>query len=155
MPGLTADSLIETIDGPMRVGQLAGRSMPVLTRFPDPDHGNLGFRMMKVAKEGKRAAVVKVTLDNGLSATVATDHVFYRKGTQETVLAKDLQVGEQLESAWVFPEGYISPQTSTPSAGCYKVVAVEDAGEAEVFHGAVNQTHWYFLACGVLCKDGG
>src|ERR687888_903381 len=99
MPGLTADSLIETIDGPMTVGQLLGKSMPVLTRLPDRDHNNLGFRLMRVAKGGKRAAVVKITLDNGLSATVATDHVFYKKGAQETVLAKDLQIGEQLESA--------------------------------------------------------
>jgi hypothetical protein len=127
--------------------------MPVLTRYPDPEHGNLSFRLMKVAKEGKRAAVVKVTLDNGLSVTVATDHVFYKQGAEETVLAKDLQVGEQLESAWVFPKGYISPQTGKPSAGCYQVVAVEDAGEAEVFHGQVNQTHRYFLTCGVLCQD--
>jgi hypothetical protein len=154
MPGLTADSLVETIDGPTPIGQLAGRSMPVLTRFPDPGHGNLGFRIMKVAKEGKCTAVVKVTLDNGQSVTVAADHVFYRKGAQETVLAKDLKVGEQLEAAWVFPEGYVSPKTGKPSAGCYQVVAVEEMGEALVFHGPVNQTHWYFLTCGVLCKDG-
>jgi hypothetical protein len=109
---------------------------------------------MKIAKQGKQAPVVQVTLDNGLSATVATDHVFYKKGAQETVLAKDLQIGEKLESAWAFPEGYVSPKTGTPSLGCYTVTKVEDAGEAEVFHGPVNQTHWYFLTCGVLCKDG-
>jgi hypothetical protein len=110
--------------------------------------------MMKIAKEPKRASVVKVTLDNGLSVTVAADHIFYKKGAQETVLAKDLQVGERLESAWVFPEGYVSPKAGTPSVGAYQVVAVEPTGEAAVFHGPVNQTHWYFLTCGVLCKDG-
>jgi hypothetical protein len=152
MPGITEDSLIEIVEGSARIGRFAGKSTPVLTRLPN---GQFGFRRMKVKKTGEQVPVLRVTLNNQQAVTVAADQVFYKKGAQETVLAKDLQVGEKLEPSWVFPEGYVSPyRPDSPSEGCYRVVSIEPAGEADVFNGTVNETHWYYLSCGVLCKDG-
>jgi hypothetical protein len=152
MTGITEDSLIETIEGPAPIGRLAGKSMLVLTRLPN---GQFGFRRMRVKKTGEQVPVVRVTLNNQQVVTVAAGHVFYKKGAQETVLAKDLQVGEKLEPSWVFPEGYVSPyRPDSSSEGCYRVVGIEPAGSADVFNGAVRETHWYYLTCGVLCQDG-
>ncbi len=152
MPGITEDSLIETVEGPARIGRFVGKFMPVLTRLPN---GQFGFRQMRVEKTGEQVPVFRVTLNNQQAVTVAADHVFYKKGAQETVLAKNLQVGEKLEPSWMFPEGYVSPhRPDSPSEGCYRVVGIESAGEADVFNCRVNETHWYYLTCGVLCKDG-
>lgn len=152
MPGITGDSLIETVEGPMPMGKLVGKSMPVLTRLPN---GQLGFRRIKAKKTGEQVPVVRITLNNQQTVTAAADHVFYKKGTQETVLAGDLKVEEKLEPSWIFPEGYVSPyRPDSPSEGCYRVVRVEPAGSADVFNGTVNETHGYYLTCGVLCQDG-
>lgn len=152
MPGITEDSLIETVEGPVPIGRLVGKSMPVLTRLPN---GQFGFRRMKVKKTGEQVPVVRITLNNRQAVTAAVDHVFYKKGAKETVLAKDLKMGEKLEPSWVFPEGYVSPyRPDSPSEGCYKVVNVEPAESADVFNGTVNETYWYYLTCGVLCQGG-
>ncbi len=152
MPGITEDSLVETIEGPMRMGRLAGKSMPVLTRLPN---GQFGFRRMAVRKTGEGVPVVRIVLNNGQGVVAAEDHVFFRKGARETVLAKDLKVGDLLEPSWFFPEGYVSPLfPDVPSEGGYRVGKVEPGGRADVFHGTVRETHRYYLTCGVLCQDG-
>ena len=151
MPGLAADTLIEGIEGPVQIGTLAGKSVPGLTRLPN---GSFGFRRLAVTKAAENAPVVRIMLSNGLAVTAARDQVFIRKGGVEGVLAQDLKAGDPLEPSWVFLEGYTSPYAAdSPSEACYRVVAVEAAGHAEVFLASVRETGRFYLTCGVLCRD--
>jgi hypothetical protein len=152
VPGLSGDSLVETVDGPMAIAKLAGKSMPVLTRLPS---GQVGFRLMsEVACSTPGVPVVRVTFDNGQAVVVEPAHVFYRKG-MEPCAAKALAPGDLLETSFHFPEGYVLERmdgTTEPSAGAVRVAAIEDAGTADVFTAKVNETAAYFTTAGVLCQ---
>ena len=149
---MSGDSQIETVDGPVAIGTLVGKRMPVLTRLPD---GRIGFRLMTgIEAAGQGVAVLRVVFDNGQSVVVTPDHVFYRKGMEECA-ANALQSGDLLETSFHFPEGYELERTDGsrgPSAGAVRVASVEDAGTADVFAGVVNETAAYFTTAGALCK---
>jgi len=149
---MSGDSEIETVDGPVAIGTLVGKRMPVLTRLPD---GRIGFRLMtEIACAGEGVPVVRVTFDNGHSVVVDPEHIFYRKGMEECV-ARSLTAGDVLETSFHFPEGYELQRNDgsrEPSAGAVRVAGIEDAGTADVFTGAVNETATYFTTAGVLCK---
>jgi hypothetical protein len=149
---LSGDSLIETVDGPLAIATLVGKSMPVLTRLPEQ---RVGFRLMtKIACTATGVPVVRVTFDNGQHVTVDHTHVFYARRMVERS-AETLTIGELLETSFHFPPGY-EYQTmdggTAISAGALSVRAIEDAGSADVFGGIVNQTASYFVTAGVLCK---
>ncbi len=149
---MTGDSLLETVDGPVAIGGLVGKSMPVMTRFPD---GRIGFRLLtKIAVTAAGVDVVRVSFDNGQSVVVDTGHVFYgRDGTERPVVA--LAPGEPLDSFAHFPAGYEyrrSDGSTATSVGAVCVAAVEPAGTADVFGGIVTETGRYFVTAGVLCK---
>jgi hypothetical protein len=149
---MSGDSEIETVDGPVAIGTLVGKRMPVLTRLPD---GRVGFRLMTgIERAGEGVPVVRVTFDNGQSVVVDPEHVFYRKGMEECA-TRSLQAGDILETSFHFPEGYElerSDGSHEPSAGAVRVAGIEDAGTADVFTGAVNETASYFTSAGALCK---
>jgi hypothetical protein len=149
--GFSGDSLIETVDGPVAIGKLVGKSMPVLTRLPD---GTIGFRMMTgVASSGEGVAVLRVTFDNDQAVRVVATHPFFRKG-MAVCEAGTLRAGDLLESSFHFPEGYELQRadgTTAVSAGAVRVATVEDDGTADVFTGSVNETAAYFTTAGVLC----
>jgi hypothetical protein len=149
---LTGESLIETVDGPVAIGSLAGKSMPVMTRLPN---GVVGFRLFtKIAVTATAVPVVRVVFDNGQSVMVDRGHVFYARGGVERPVG-DLVPGELLDSNAHFPAGYeFRDMAGGPriSAGAVAVGAIEPAGEADVFGGIVNETGSYFLTAGVLCK---
>ena len=109
MTHLTADALIEAIDGPTVVGSLEGKSMPILTRLPN---GKLGFRIMgKFGKSASPAGILRVTLENGQTIRVAGEQVFFRKGLEE-VRAAELAPGDGLEPSWDYRDAYSPPDLS-------------------------------------------
>ncbi len=149
---LAGDSLIETVEGPLAIASLVGKSMPVLTRLPGH---RLGFRLMtKIACTAQGVPVVRVTFDNGQHVIVGHGHVFYAREMVERPV-ESLAVGEMLETSFHFPAGYEFRRmdgTVEASAGAVRVQALEDAGNADVFSGIVNQSGCYFATAGVLCK---
>ena len=149
---LTAESLIETVDGPVAIGGLVGKSTAVMTRLPD---GRVGFRLLtKIAVTATGVAVVRVSFDNGHSVVVDTGHVFYAPDGGERPVT-GLAPGEPLDSFAHFPAGYEyrrADGSTAISAGAVCVAAVEPAGVADVLGGVVNETGRYFVSAGVLCK---
>ena len=90
---LAADSLVETIDGPVEIVKLVGKVMPVLTRFED---GKLGFRMMTQIRElDPEADLLRLTNGDGQVLRVGADHVFVRADGRE-VRARELAPGDEL-----------------------------------------------------------
>jgi hypothetical protein len=149
---LTADGLIETVDGPLAIGGLVGKSTTVMTRLPN---GKIGFRLLtKIAVTATAVPVVRVTFDNGQSAVVDHAHVFYgRDGSERPVTA--LAPGDLLDSSAHFPTEYVFRRmdgSTQVSAGAIAVASVESVGVADVYGGVVNETGCYFLTAGVLCK---
>jgi hypothetical protein len=148
--GLAADCMIETAEGPVAMAETPGKGFAVLTRLPT---GGLGFRqLLKVAAAGP-VPLVRVVLDSGHAVVTARDHVFYRRG-MVAVPAAELAVGDLLETAFHYREGYVPPDTVRPvGTTAIAVRAVEPAGEGEVFAGTVRETHALFLTAGVLCGE--
>jgi len=149
---LSGDSLIETVDGPLAIASLVGKSMPVLTRLPQH---RIGFRLMtKTACAATGVPVVQVTFDNGQAVVVDRSHVFYAHGMVERPV-ESLRIDELLDTSFHFPAGYEFGRmdgSTEISAGGLRVQAITDAGTADVFTGIVNETGCYFATAGVLCK---
>lgn len=149
---LSGDSLIETVDGPLAIATLVGKSMPVLTRLPNH---RIGFRLMtKIACVATGVPLLRVTFDNGQHVTVDRAHVFYAQGWIERPV-EGLTPGETLDSSFHYPPGYEFRRgdgTTEISVGGVRVHGLEDAGTADVFTGLVNETGAYFVTAGVLCK---
>ena len=149
---LSGDSLIETVDGPVAIGGLVGKSITVMTRLPN---GQVGFRLFsKIAITATGVSVLRVVFDNGQSIMVDHGQVFYARGLVERPVT-ELQPGEPLDSSFHFPAGYVFRSmdgTTQVSAGSVCVAAVDAAGETDVFGGIVNETGSYFVTAGVLCK---
>jgi hypothetical protein len=151
MASLTADALVEAIDGPTPVGTLEGKSMPILTRLPN---GALGFRIMgKFAKSAAPEPIFRVTFENGQSVRVGAGQVFFKKGMTE-VAVKDLAAGDPLEPSWDYRDGYKPPDLPERRSadGTLRVAAVTPEGEAETFSAPIRETGRFFLTCGALCK---
>jgi len=149
---LSAESLIETVDGPVAIGGLVGKSITVMTRLAN---GRVGFRLFtKIAVTASAVPVVRVAFDNGQSVVVDQAHVFYAcDGAERPV--EELIAGELLDSSGHFPAGYVFRRmdgSTQVSAGAVAVASVEPAGVADVYGGIVNETGSYFLTAGVRCK---
>jgi len=69
------------------------------------------------------------------------------------VPAARLAPGDQLETAFSYPEGYAPPDGERPVSTAVPVRAVEPAGEGQVWTGTVRDTHALFLTAGVLCGE--
>jgi hypothetical protein len=149
---LSAESLIETVDGPVAIGGLVGKSITVMTRLPN---GRVGFRLFtKIAITASAVPVLRVTFDNGQSIVVDEGHVFYARDRVQRPVG-DLVPGELLDSSAHFPAGYAFRRmdgSTQVSAGAVAVASVEPVGRADVYGGVVNETGSYFVTAGVLCK---
>jgi hypothetical protein len=149
MPGIAADTWIEAIDGPVAVGTLEGKSMPVMTRFAD---GRIGFRMMgKFAKAP--APVLRVTFENGSSVRVAADQLFVKAPMVPTPAA-ELRPGDGIVPAWDYPAGYVPPDLPErrPADGTLLVQSVTPDGETDVLSAPIRETGVFFLHCGALLQ---
>jgi hypothetical protein len=157
MTRLAADSLIETIDGPMEIVKLIGKTIPVLTRFSG---GELGFRMMTQVREiAPEAPLIRLRNGDGQVVVVGTDHVFL-DAAGRAVRAADLPAGACLDSSWTYPEGYSIPDAeeyasavrgrswSTPVV----VLTREDVGSGPVYGASVSGTKSFFLTFGARCR---
>jgi hypothetical protein len=149
---LAADTKLETPEGSMTVRAVAGQAVSVLSRG---DTGEHVFRLMQdVEKVAEQQPVVKLTLENGRSFRLGREQVVFKAGMVETPVTQ-IVVGDQLESAFSFPAGYVyrdddgNPVTST---GAVAVAKIEAGGSADVYRLGVNQTQKFFLSAGVLCK---
>jgi hypothetical protein len=147
--GFVGDCMIETAEGPVAMADTPGKGFAVLTRLSG---GQLGFRqLLKVSASGP-VPLLRVVFDTGQAAVVARGQVFYRAG-MEAVRAEALRYGEQLETAFAYPPGYVPPDASRPVATAIAVRLVEPAGDGQVWSGTVRDTHTLFLAVGVLCAE--
>jgi len=149
---LTGESLIESVDGPVAIGGLVGKSVTVMTRLPN---GQIGFRLFsKIAVAATAVPILRVTFDNGQCVDVDHGHVFFgRDGAERPV--ESLTPGELLDTSAYYPEGYVFRRkdgTTQVSAGAIAVASVAPAGVADVFGGLVNETGSYFVTAGVRCK---
>jgi len=148
--GLAPSCYVETAEGPVRLEETPNKGFAVLTRLPT---GALGFRqLIKVVTRGP-VPLLRVLLSTGHELLAARGHPFYRVG-MEAIPAEQLAAGDDLETAFRYPEGYAPPdaagaETSAP----IRVVRVEPAGEGEVMTGTVRDTHALFVTAGVLCGE--
>ena len=154
---LAAASLIETIDGPVEIVKLAGKSIPVLTRFAD---GRLGFRMMSQVREiASETPLLRLVSSDRQEVLVGASHVFLAPGGKE-VAAGDLSEGALLEGSWTYPEGYEIPDAEEYSAEvkgrpwqpAIRLARIEPAGAGPSFGASVRETRTYFLTFGAHCR---
>lgn len=152
---VASDTKLETPEGGLTMSSLATKPAALLTRT---DAREVRFAMIKnVAKIGEAQPVVRVRLSNGGTLRVGAEQVLYKRGMVEAA-AGALQVGDELDAVFAFPDGYTytgddgSPLTSR---GSVVVTAVEPAGEADVFGFAVNRVGRFMFSAGVLGKANG
>jgi hypothetical protein len=151
--GLAAETKVETPEGAMAIRTVAGKSIAVFSREPT---GRVRFRMMQnVRKVGEQQPVLKLTLHNGQSFRVAPEQVLFKKGLVEC-RADALQVGDALEPAFTYPDGYQfrsdGESGGRTSDASWRVTSIEAAGNADIYSLGVNQTGCFFLTAGILCK---
>ena len=151
--GLAADTKVETPEGAMTIRTVAGKAIAVFTREAN---GRVRFRMMQnVRKISEQQPVLKVTLDNGQAFRIAPDQVLFKKGLVEC-RADALQLGDALEPAFTYPQGYAFKDDrdgiERASGASLLVTRVEPGGTADIYSLGVNQTACFFLSAGVLCK---
>jgi hypothetical protein len=154
---LSAEALVETIDGPVPIVELVGKVMPVLTRFQD---GRLGFRMMREIRELEpESPLLRIRNRDGQVVVVGEEHVFLRLDGAN-IKASELKVGDILESSWDYPDGYSIPAAAEYATelrdrpytrGVY-ISGLEHAEKGRVFGFAVNETGQYFLTFGAGCR---
>lgn len=154
---LSPEALVETIDGPVRIVELVGKVMPVLTRAPGKP---FGFRMMREIRQLAEAVpLLRLRNDEGQEVVVGADHVFVRMDGSE-VRAGDLRTGERLAQSWTYDAGYLLPDAEEYAAGRrgqewvagVHVRSVEPAGEGPVIGLSVNETKAYYLTFGARCR---
>jgi hypothetical protein len=149
MRGLAGDCMVETAEGPVAMAETPNKGFAVLTRLPS---GQLGFRqLIKVTTTGP-VPLVRVVLETGHAAVVASGHPFFRVG-MERVAAAELRPGDRLETAFHYTDDYVPPDVTRPVHTTVAVRAVEPAGEGPVWTGIVRDTHALFLTAGVLCGE--
>lgn len=152
---VAADTKVETPEGALTIKGLAGKTIAVFTRDAS---GRVRFRkMLNIRKAAEQQPVLKITLENGQAFRVGAEQVLFKKGMVEARAAA-LKVGDTLQPAFTFPEGYEFRDDA--GAACVsdaglRVAKVEPAGAADVYTFAVNQTGCFFLSAGVLAKADG
>ena len=97
-----SDTKLETPEGPLTMATVARTPTSVMTRTDD---GALRFTMTGQAQKAEGRPAIRITLDDGRTLRVGGEQILFRKGMQE-VRAREVVVGDELESAFVFPEGY-------------------------------------------------
>jgi hypothetical protein len=152
---VAADTKLETPEGPLTIATIARTPVSVLTRGAD---GKVRFAMVRGAEKlGEPRPVLRVTLADGHAFRIGAGQVLFKGGGQE-VRAGELAAGDDLESVFVFPAGYVyrtDDGREATSSGGVRVASVEPAGEAEVYSFRVNFTGRFALSAGVLGKAAG
>jgi hypothetical protein len=149
------DTKLETPEGPLTAATVMKTPTSVMTRTND---GKVRFAMTGQAKksEGGRPAI-RITLANGRTLRVGGEQILFRRGMLE-VRAREVKVGDELESVFVFPEGYeyrTDDGREVRSSGAVAVSAVDAAGEADVCSFRVHLTGRFVFGAGVLGRAEG
>jgi hypothetical protein len=150
---VAGDTKVETPEGALAIRSVAGKAIAVFTREPG---GRVRFRMMQnVRRLATEQPVLRIVLETGQSFRVAPMQVLFRKGMVEC-RAETLRVGDALEPAFHYPEGYAfrddACDDGTVSTRSLRVARIEAGGNADLYGLAVKQTGCFFLSAGVLCK---
>jgi hypothetical protein len=153
---LAEDALVETIDGPVKIVELVGKVIPVLTRFRD---GSLGFRMMREIRPLGDSELVELVNGDEQRVRLGADHVLVREDGSE-VRAADVCPGERLEPSWTYDASYVPPDApeyaphvrGRPWQRPVLVTAVAPAGRGSVIGFSVNETKRYFLTFGAMSR---
>ena len=151
--GLAAETKVETPEGAMAIRTVVGKAIAVFSREP---MGRVRFRMMhNVRKVGEQQPVLTVALETGQSFRVAPTQVLFKKGLVECQ-AEALQVGDVLEPAFTYPDGYQFTDdrggNERVSDAGLRVSSVASGGTADIYSLGVHPTGNFFLSAGVLCK---
>jgi hypothetical protein len=148
--GLTEGCMVETAEGPVAMRDTPKKGFAVMTRTDD---GGIGFRQLIRLEHASDVPLVRIGLDNGHAIVVARDHTLFTVGL-EPVAACALSPGDQLETAFRYPDGYLPTGRAEVSAAWgVAVTSVEEAGNGPVMFGTVRDTHRLFLTAGVLCGE--
>ena len=106
--------------------------------------------MQNVRKISEQQPVLKVTLDTHQAFRVAPDQVLFKKGLVEC-RADALQLGDALEPAFTYPEGYAFKDDrdgdERASNASLRVTRVEPGGTADIYSLGVNQTGLLLPQC--------
>ncbi|MEW6270487.1 MAG: hypothetical protein AB1689_14445 [Thermodesulfobacteriota bacterium] len=140
----------------MRIVELVGKVMPVLTRFRD---GRLGFRMMREIRPIEETDLVELVNGDGQRVRLGAEHVLVREDGSE-VKAADVRPGERLEPGWTYEAGYVpadAPEYAPDVRGkpwqrALVVTGVTGGGRGTVIGFSVNETKRYFLTFGALSR---
>ncbi|HVM95309.1 MAG TPA: hypothetical protein VMT89_02915 [Candidatus Acidoferrales bacterium] len=150
---VAVDTKVETPEGALTVKTLVGKAISVFARDPS---GRVRFRrVLNARKLAEQQPVLKITLETGQNFRVGAEQVLYKKGMVECSAA-NLHVGDELQPAFHFPDGYSYRQDGEAdelrSRAAWRVMKIEPAGLADLYALGVNQAGCFFLAAGVLCK---
>lgn len=149
---VAADTKLETPEGPLTMATIARAPVSVMTRN---DQGVVRFAMTAAARKSDTALpMLLVSLAGGRSFRVGHGQVLLKKGMQE-VRASELQPGDELESVFTFPEGYVyrtDDGAEVTSTGAARVETVEPAGLAEAYSFQINGSDRFAFSAGVLGK---
>jgi len=149
MSQIAFNTKVETPEGPFTIKTVLKSPTAVMTRTDD---GQVRFAMSEPGEVTEGQKVLAIALDNGKSFGVGPDQLVLKKG-MEAVAAKDLAVGDRLESVFAFPAGYTYKTDGgeeVESDGTVGVTKIGDGGEAEVHAISVPMTGRFAFSCGVL-----
>lgn len=149
MSAVAANTKLETPEGPITVKTVLKSPTAVMTRTDD---GAIRFAMTTPRGMSASQPVLRIVLENGKSFTVGAAQSLLKQGMQP-VAAADLRPGDRLESVFVFPAGYVYKTDAgdqVESDGLIGVVAVEAAGEADVYELKVERTGRFAFSAGPL-----
>ena len=146
---------LETPEGPLTIATIARSPVSVMTRTDD---GEIRFAMTREARKIEAAQpVLRITLAGGRAFRVGSGQILLKKGMEE-IRARDLQPGDQLETVFTFPEGYVyktDDGEEVTSTGAIRVETVESEGEADAYSLRVHQIGRFAFSAGVLGKAEG
>ena len=153
---LAADSLVETIDGPVEIVKLVGKVMPVLTRFRD---GALGFRMMREIRELDEGDLYELVNSDEQRVRLGADHILVREDGSDVRVA-EVRPGDRLHPGWSYVAGYTPPDApeyapdvrGQPFDRAVVVKSIAPAGRGQQFGFSVNETKRYFLTFGAMSR---
>ncbi|MBY0275217.1 hypothetical protein K2Z84_07750 [Candidatus Binatia bacterium] len=140
----------------MEIVKLAGKVMPVLTRFRD---GALGFRMMTAVRQLDDGDLFELLNADEQRVRLGGDHVLVCEDGSE-VRVRDLQVGDRLHAGWTYLPGYTPPNAAEYAPGvrgrpwdrAVVVTAVRSVGRGAQYGFSVNETKRYFLSFGAMSR---
>lgn len=148
---LASDAPLLAPEGPLPVGKLVGKTVPVLGRGPN---GRLRFHLVgEIRLVAESAPVWKVALENGRFFRAGSEQVVFDP-EEKPVRLSDVRPGADLFPAYAYPRGYryrTDEGEEKISTGGIRVVEIGPDGSAPVYAVRLRTGDRFFLDCGILC----